>query len=50
MWWASTQRWFSQPDAGLGILPGASMPLGRGEPFDRELAVAGLLARAEIGP
>jgi hypothetical protein len=36
---------FRNRDAGLGILPGASMPLGRGEPFDRELAVAGLLAR-----
>lgn len=33
-------------DAGLGVMPGALMPLGRGEPFDRELAVAGLLARA----
>lgn len=32
--------------AGLRIMPGASMPLGRGEPFDRDLAVAGLLARA----
>ncbi len=33
-------------EAGLRIMPGASMPLGRGEPFDRDLAVAGLLARA----
>ena len=33
-------------EAGLDITPRASMPLGRGEPFDRELAVAGLLARA----
>jgi Domain of unknown function (DUF222)/HNH endonuclease len=31
---------------GLRIMPAASMPLGRGEPFDRDLAVAGLLARA----
>jgi hypothetical protein len=30
----------------LGAAPGDLMPLGRGEPFDRELAVAGLLARA----
>ena len=33
-------------EAGLEILPGASMSLGRGEPYDRELAVGGLLARA----
>jgi len=32
--------------AGLAILPGAAMPLGRGEPMDHDLAVAGLLARA----
>jgi len=32
--------------AGLAILPGASMSLGRGERYDRELAVAELLARA----
>ena len=32
--------------AGLRIGPRTSMPLGRGEPFDRDLAVAGLLARA----
>jgi hypothetical protein len=33
-------------EAGLRILPGAAMPLGRGEPFDRGIAVEGLLARA----
>ena len=32
--------------AGLQILPDSAMPLGRGERYDRELAVAGLLARA----
>ncbi len=31
---------------GLRILPLAAMPLGRGDPFDRGLAVEGLLARA----
>jgi len=31
-------------EAGLRIGPGDSMSLGRGEPYDRELAVAGLLA------
>ncbi len=34
--------------AGLAIMPGASMPLGRGEPFDRDLAVTGLLAKAGL--
>jgi hypothetical protein len=32
--------------AKLRIDPNSAMPLGRGEPFDRELAVSGLLARA----
>ncbi len=32
--------------AKLRIDPGSAMPLGRGERFDRELAVSGLLARA----
>jgi Domain of unknown function (DUF222)/HNH endonuclease len=32
--------------ARLRIDPNSAMPLGRGEPFDRELAVSGLLARA----
>ena len=32
--------------AKLPIDPDSAMPLGRGEPFDRELAVSGLLARA----
>ena len=32
--------------AELRIVPDSVMPLGRGEPYDRELAVAGLLARA----
>jgi hypothetical protein len=31
----------------LRIDPNSAMSLGRGEPFDRELAVSGLLARAE---
>ncbi|HBR27394.1 MAG TPA: HNH endonuclease [Rhizobiales bacterium] len=31
-------------EAGLDVLPGALMPLGRGEAFDEELAVGGLLA------
>ncbi len=35
----------SNREAGRKITSMASMPLGRGEPFDRELAVAGLLAR-----
>jgi hypothetical protein len=35
----------SNREAGRKIASMASMPLGRGEPFDRELAVAGLLAR-----
>ncbi len=33
-------------EAGLRIVPEASMSLGRGEPFDREMAVTGLLVRA----
>jgi hypothetical protein len=37
----------SNRGGGRRIAPSASMPLGRGEPFDRELAVAGLLA---LGP
>lgn len=32
--------------ARLRVDPSSAMPLGRGEPFDRELAVSGLLARA----
>lgn len=32
--------------ARLRVDPDSAMPLGRGEPFDRELAVSGLLARA----
>jgi Domain of unknown function (DUF222)/HNH endonuclease len=32
--------------AGIRVKPEAGMALGRGEPFDRELAVGGLLARA----
>jgi hypothetical protein len=32
-------------EAGVQIVPGALHSLGRGEPFDEELAVAGLLAR-----
>lgn len=33
-------------EAGVAPMPGALLALGRGERFDRELAVAGLLARA----
>jgi hypothetical protein len=33
-------------EAGAEVLPGALVSLGRGERFDRELAVSGLLARA----
>ena len=33
-------------EAGAEIVPNALVPLGRGESFDRELAVGGLLARA----
>jgi len=35
--------------AGVEAMPGALLALGRGERFDREPAVAGLLARAERG-
>lgn len=37
--------------AGVAPMPAALLALGRGERFDRELAVAGLLARAvRAGP
>jgi hypothetical protein len=36
-------------DAGVEIEPGALESLGRGEGYDEELAVAGLLARAGPG-
>ncbi|HKB50199.1 MAG TPA: DUF222 domain-containing protein [Solirubrobacterales bacterium] len=40
----STELRSRNREGGLDIVPGASMSLGRGDPFDRELAVAGLLA------
>jgi hypothetical protein len=35
-------------EIGLRIGPKTALPLGRGVPFDRDLAVAGLLAK--VGP
>jgi hypothetical protein len=32
--------------AGARVVPDAALPLGRGEAYDEDLAVAGLLARA----